>query len=724
VKRCLSFAVVLALLIAGLITSQARKVEAPVEPTALLYLVADTEHELTRLPMKYTRISDADEIKIGNRIVAEELGESKQDEEGKLVEAYLQTVGNRVAAHAHRKLPYTFHYLPSLHFVNAFALPGGHVYVGAGLISLMESEDELAAVLGHEIEHIDHYHCAERYQLEAALQHVPLGSIIYIPAQVFQDGYSKNQELEADSEGTHLAVEAGYSPQGAIQVFARFQKMEEAMRGKNKAATPEEEMAGAAADILTGYFASHPPSADRIAQIQGLIEQEKWTLVQEKPLDVRYIFLAHQAEDLVASAKYDKAIQAATTALALHPGHPLALVALAKALCATHDFTKASAAYNELIATHRAYADAVRAFADAQGNAAMTARHFDEAAQFAAFSLDLQPNNPNSLKLLAEAKLELADVDAVLEIGGKLQKLYPEAALQLLRYINDASRQAFEARNYERAARFASCSLRLEQATQPDIQSLFARAEFVMADFRASADAYRKLIDADVHNDEVTLTPALVTAYADALGSLAQHADSAREFQTALRPAHGLSDDLAAQIKLEEAGLLIMAGDEAMARSLTAVPISFAPEHGARLGWWYYRAGKYDAANKTLQLFLGQRPGDPGLQATLGWVKLEQNAPAEAVHGFQNSPSDETAAASARAGQTIALWRLRQTDRETDAAISEFDQLVREAPEWANPTWVRAFYGPATAQSAQEMYAEQQRRIDARKIAGQRRSAQ
>jgi beta-barrel assembly-enhancing protease len=718
--RCLSFAVVLALLVAGLITSQARKVEAPVEPTALLYLVADTEHELTRLPMKYTRISDADEIKIGNRIVAEDLGESKQDEEGKVVEAYLRTVGNRVAAHAHRKLPYTFHYLPSLHFVNAFALPGGHVYVGAGLISLMENEDELAAVLGHEIEHIDHYHCAERYQLEAALQHVPLGSIIYIPAQVFQAGYSKNQELEADSEGTHLAVEAGYSPQGAIQVFARFQKMEEAMRGKNKAATPEEEMAGAAVQILEGYFASHPPSADRIAQIQGLIEQEKWTLVQEKPLDVRYIFLAHQAEELVASAKYDKAIQAANTALALHSGHPLALVALAKALCATKDFAKASAAYNELIANHRAYADAVRVFADAQANAAMTARHFEEAAQFAAFSLDLQPNNPSSLKLLAEAKLELADVDGALQIGNKLQKLYPAVASQLLEYISDASRQAFEARNYERAARFASCSLRLEPAAQPDIQSVFARAEFAMADFRASADAYRKLIDANIR-DKVALSPSLIIAYADALGSLPQHADAAGEFQAALRPARGLSDDFAAQIKLEQAGLLLMAGDDSMARALTASPISFAPEHGARLGWWYYRAGKYDAANKALLLFLAQRPGDAGLQLALGWVKLEQNAPADAVHGFESSPDNDS---SARAGQTIALWRLRQNDRETDAAISEFDQLARQAPEWTNPTWVRGVYGPAAAQSAQEMYAEQQRRIEARKKLGQRRSAQ
>ena len=66
-------------------------------------------------------------------------------------------VGSELATHAHRMLPYKFHYIPNPNFVNAFALPGGHVYVGAGLVSLMDSEDELAALIGHEIEHIDHY---------------------------------------------------------------------------------------------------------------------------------------------------------------------------------------------------------------------------------------------------------------------------------------------------------------------------------------------------------------------------------------------------------------------------------------------------------------------------------------------------------------------------------------------------------------------------------------
>src|SRR5215470_4544321 len=229
------FGVTLGLLAAGLGVSQKRKVEAPFAPYALLYFVADTERELTRLPMKYTQISDADEITIGNRLAKQfENQYQDQDEERRAVEAYLRVVGERVAAKAHRKLPYQFHYIPERYFVNAFAIPGGHVFMGAGLMDLMESEDELAAVLGHEIEHIDHKHCIERVQFERAMRKIPLADVFVIPAEVFQQGYNKDQEAEADSEGTALSVAAGYSPQGAVDLFQHFQKLEEQYFGKSR----------------------------------------------------------------------------------------------------------------------------------------------------------------------------------------------------------------------------------------------------------------------------------------------------------------------------------------------------------------------------------------------------------------------------------------------------------------------------------------------------------
>jgi predicted Zn-dependent protease len=339
----------------------------------------------------------------------------------------------------------------------------------------------------------------------------------------------------------------------------------------------------------------------------------------------------------------------------------------------------------------------------------MSKRHFAEAGQFVAFSLELQPNNPGSLKLLAEIKLELGEMDAAVETGQRLQKLYPQSAADLVGYAYSASNTAFQTHNYERAARFASYSLRLVPS-QPSLQEQLAASEFGMADFRAAADAYHKLISGAVQKKENPET-ASVSSYADALGSLARHADARNEFQAALGSGKNFDEDLAARVKIEQAGLEIMTGNDSLARSLTQTDNSFAPEHAARLGWWYYRAGKLDEAGKLLLRYLSQRPGDGGLQITLGWVEIEQNKPADALRRFQVYTSDQKAAASASAGRAITGWRLQQKD----AAMSAFEQLSKDAPEWSNATWVRALYGPVAAQSVQEMNAELARRIAARK---------
>jgi len=171
---------------------------------------------------------DLDEIKIGDQLAKEYGGReefSKDDPTTRVVQAYINRVGAHVAMGAQRKLPYRFHYVPSPDFISAFALPGGHVYIGGGLMALMDSEDELASVLGHEVEHIDHYHCAERLQTQAALQKIPLAELFAIPVEVFEQGYSKTQELEADREGTRLAVKVHYSPLGAVRMFQAFDRL-------------------------------------------------------------------------------------------------------------------------------------------------------------------------------------------------------------------------------------------------------------------------------------------------------------------------------------------------------------------------------------------------------------------------------------------------------------------------------------------------------------------
>lgn len=328
--------------IAAIVASERQKVDGPASPATILYLIADTEHELTRMPMRFTRMSDQEEIRIGDELAHYYLHEEEREkaQETLVVERYLTQVGGQLASRAHRQLPYEFHYIANPYLINAFALPGGHVYVGSGLLSLMDSEDELAAVIGHEIEHIDHYHCAERVQQEEALRKIPMGGLVAIPIEVFEAGYSKDQELEADREGTRLAVQAGYSPNGAIRMFETFQRLYKEYQAR--ARTPQEEVSSVALQTLEGYFRSHPLPAERIAQVQRMIASEGWPIRAERDLQVAYIFLTDRAEKLLRENQYQQAEQAANRSLKLQPAQPVAMEVLAQAQFAQANFSGAA----------------------------------------------------------------------------------------------------------------------------------------------------------------------------------------------------------------------------------------------------------------------------------------------------------------------------------------------------------------------------------------------
>jgi predicted Zn-dependent protease len=348
-KRWILFAGILLVGVASVIVSERRKIDVPASPAALLYLVADTEQELTRMPVSFTRMSDTQEILIGNELANsyEHRDEREKSPEVLIVEHFLARVGEQVSRNAHRKLPYKFHYLPNPYLINAFALPGGHVYVGGGLLNVMDSEDALAAVLGHEIEHIDHYHCAERVQREEALRKIPLGGLFEIPIEVFEAGYSKDQELEADREGTRLAVEAGYSAGGAIRIFETFGRLYQESQAKAK--TPQEELERVTQQTLEGYFRSHPLPSERVAQVQRLISSEGWTVRPERDLAVAYIFWTARARNELDARRYPQAEQLANQSLKLRPDKPKALQVLALSQFAQANFSGAADAYLKIL---------------------------------------------------------------------------------------------------------------------------------------------------------------------------------------------------------------------------------------------------------------------------------------------------------------------------------------------------------------------------------------
>ena len=296
-KRSVAFIIVAVIGIAALYFAQKRQQQVPVNANPMVEVVADVQRDVTRVPMRLTRISDEQEIQIGNQFASQyALDQASLTPEQRALRNYVRQVGGKLAAQAHRKLPYQFDIIADSSLLNAFSIPGGHVYIGTGLLDLITSEDELANVLAHEIEHIDHYHCVERFQLEAHLRKVHLeviGELAQIPLSVWEAGYNKDQELEADREGMRLAVAAGYSPYGAVEMFQRFAKLHREY--VIHAQSPEQELTEVAIQGLTGYFRSHPLPSERLAQANNIIAQEHWKSRKKlKPFRIEYEVKAGQ----------------------------------------------------------------------------------------------------------------------------------------------------------------------------------------------------------------------------------------------------------------------------------------------------------------------------------------------------------------------------------------------------------------------------------------------
>jgi predicted Zn-dependent protease len=150
--------------------------------------------------------------------------------------------------------------------INAFALPGGYVYLTRGLLASLNSEAELASVIGHEISHITLHHGAKMMVRSIGAQILSLGGIIASPenagkwlmisSSLFQQinmGYGRSAELDADAQGMMNSVDAGYKPH-AMSKFLRNLRNQEIMSGQS----------------YHGFQASHPDTRERIVKARLL----------------------------------------------------------------------------------------------------------------------------------------------------------------------------------------------------------------------------------------------------------------------------------------------------------------------------------------------------------------------------------------------------------------------------------------------------------------------
>lgn len=188
---------------------------------------------------------------------------------------YVRSVGQRVAAQSSSGYSYEFNVLNSS-VPNAWALPSGKMAINRGLLTELESEAELAAVLGHEIVHADARHGAQSYSrgiaanigvvaagigVGIATDDPGLGQVALLGAglgaQLITTKYGRDAERESDLYGTQYMSKAGYDPQGAVHLQEKFVKLSE----------------GRQQDWLSGLFASHPPSQERVENNRQIAAQ-------------------------------------------------------------------------------------------------------------------------------------------------------------------------------------------------------------------------------------------------------------------------------------------------------------------------------------------------------------------------------------------------------------------------------------------------------------------
>ncbi|MDI6889743.1 MAG: M48 family metalloprotease [Thermodesulfovibrionales bacterium] len=214
---------------------------------------------------EFVLVSEKEEIEIGRKMDPKIIEEYGLHEDRKLQE-YVNQVGQKVAQVSHRSdLIYRFKILDSP-VVNAFALPGGYIYITRGMLAWLNSEAELACVLAHEIGHVTARHAV--YQLTKVRSYQilsTLGAIFIEEYRVAQrrysdlfdllfvgilQGYGRKNELQADSLAIEYAFKAGYDPEASVSFMQTLERMKD---------EPKKERS-----FFEGLFASHPPIEERI----------------------------------------------------------------------------------------------------------------------------------------------------------------------------------------------------------------------------------------------------------------------------------------------------------------------------------------------------------------------------------------------------------------------------------------------------------------------------
>lgn len=275
--------------------------------------------------------------------------------------SYVQDIGKRLAAESDRELPYEFAVINSS-TPNAWALPGGKISVNRGLLTELNSEAELAAVLAHEVVHAAARHTAQSQSRAVLAQGaVILGGVAVgaatdsddyatvamlggmLGAHLINQRYSRDAEREADYYGMVYMDRAGYDPKAAVTLQETFVRLSE----------------GRASGFMDGMFASHPPSPERVENNRRTLEElgaggrtgrDRYRQAVAGIMALEDAYKAHdEGRKALADGNSSLALQKAGEAIALEGREAIFHALKGDALATSEQWADAESAYSDAL---------------------------------------------------------------------------------------------------------------------------------------------------------------------------------------------------------------------------------------------------------------------------------------------------------------------------------------------------------------------------------------
>lgn len=278
---------------------------------------------------------------------------------------YVSRVGKKIAAVSDRsKLPYEFVVLNNS-VPNAWALPGGKIAINRGLLTELDDEAQLAAVLAHEIVHAAAKHSVQRMQqgqlislgvmaAGVAAKDTDYGDALAMGAglggQLLLSRYGREQELESDQYGIEYMVKAGYDPYAAVELQETFVRLSKSSGNSN---------------WIQGLFASHPPSQERVNKNRakadaigkvGVRNQKQFQQAIRQIVKDQPAYAAHEKAIKAAQAnKPSEALGILDTAIKLQPEEHLFYTTQGQIFLAQKNETRATQSFSKALSLNPDY---------------------------------------------------------------------------------------------------------------------------------------------------------------------------------------------------------------------------------------------------------------------------------------------------------------------------------------------------------------------------------